>query len=381
MHRPLASRVLLAGAATLLCAATAEAQIRVALCAAESSNTACNFTDPQTKLLATSLFSVVDIINVTAAGGGTPTLAQLQQYDALMVWTNSTPADNVAWGNVLADYVDAGGGVVVTVYANSTTTAGRNIAGRWQTGYEVIMDQSGNASGAGGALGTVHVPGHPVMNGVTSFTGGTIGSRPNGTALEVGATLIAEWNNGKVLVAVGANPRRVDLGFFPVGAPCTTSVGYATGGEQLMANALVFVAGGAGYAPYGTGCPGSLGVPTLAATGGSRPVLGQTFSATAGNLPLDVAIVTFGFSNTTYGPFSLPLALASYGMPGCNLLAEPATTAFIVGSSNRAAWTFFIPNNPLFSGAQFYNQAFSLDGPINAVGLAISNGGRGRVGL
>ena len=71
--------------AALAVAQTSPAQLRVALVAAESSSTACAFTDPQTRLLATNLFSVVDIVNTTAAGGGTPTLAQLLTYDAVMV--------------------------------------------------------------------------------------------------------------------------------------------------------------------------------------------------------------------------------------------------------------------------------------------------------
>jgi hypothetical protein len=32
-----------------------------------------------------------------------------------------------------------------------------------------------------------------------------------------------------------------------------------------------------------------------------------------------------GFSATSYGPFALPLPLASFGMPGCTLYAAPET--------------------------------------------------------
>src|SRR5262245_52129587 len=143
--------------------AAAQGQIKIALCgAASGSNTACQWTTPQTALMATGLFSAVDIVNCSTS---TPTIQQLGQYDALLAYTNTTPLSNVAWGDVMADYVDQGGGVVVAVFANSTTTAGRNIAGRWQTGYEVVLDQSGNASGAGGTLGTVSQPLHPVMAG------------------------------------------------------------------------------------------------------------------------------------------------------------------------------------------------------------------------
>lgn len=59
-------------------------------------------------------FTAVDLFNLQ---GGTPTLAQLTPYDAVLVYTNNPPADPVAAGNVLADYVDAGGGVVLATYA------------------------------------------------------------------------------------------------------------------------------------------------------------------------------------------------------------------------------------------------------------------------
>jgi len=221
--------------------AVAPAQIDVAICAAAAPSVAdCPFTDVRAKLLATGHFNSVGIINVTLT---TPTLAQLQAYDAVICWTRTTPQYTDGWGDVLADYVDAGGGVVVAVFANSSTTTNRWIGGRWQTGYEVILDQTGTTSGSA-SLGTVHVPSHPVMSGVSAFDGGDSSFRPTGTALWSGSTLIASWSDGKVLVAEGANPRRVDLGFHPPSSACTaTWWDEATDGAVLMANALLYVAG------------------------------------------------------------------------------------------------------------------------------------------
>jgi hypothetical protein len=354
--------------------------LRVALCgAASTTNTACQWTSTQASLQATGLFAAVDIINVTASGVGTPTLASLLQYDALLCYTNSTPANNITWGDVLADYVDAGGGVVVAVFANSTTSTGRNIAGRWQSGYEVILDQSGNTSGAGGSLGTVAVPTHPVMNNVTSFTGGTIGSRPVGTALEVGATLIASWSSGHVLVAEGLNPRRIDLGFYPPPATCSQS-GWASGGDVLMANALVHVSNGARFSPYGAGCSGALGVPTLAAAPGSRPTFGNVFQLDVGNLPIDIGVIGMGFSDVASGPFALPFDLTIFGLTGCSLYADPAVTLFLIGASGSASSLLGIPMDPSLQDLLIFTQAFALDLPANPAGLTVSNAGRIRVG-
>jgi hypothetical protein len=261
-------------ACSVLLASSASAQTDVAICAAAAASVgSCEFTDVQAKLMATGQFNTVDIINVATA---TPTLTQLQAYDALICWTNTTPANNHAWGDVLADYVDAGGGVVVTVFANSTTTPTRFIGGRWQMGYEVIKDQSGNFTGAA-SLGTVAQPGHPVMAGVTSFTGGTQSYRPTGTALEVGATLIASWSDGKVLVAEGMNPKRVDLGMYPPSSSCgATNWSVATNGAELMANALTYVANAGGC----TGGAANYCTPSTT-TNGCTPVMSASGTPSA----------------------------------------------------------------------------------------------------
>ncbi|MEZ4663687.1 MAG: M36 family metallopeptidase [Caldilineaceae bacterium] len=56
-------------------------------------------------------------IDIYDARYATPTLEQLLPYDAVVVISNETFADAVQTGNVLADYVDAGGAVVQTVAA------------------------------------------------------------------------------------------------------------------------------------------------------------------------------------------------------------------------------------------------------------------------
>jgi hypothetical protein len=364
--------------ASFLCiAAAGSAQIDVGLCAAAGTIGACQWTDVQTRLQNSGMFNSVTIVNAAAA---TPTLAQLQAFDALLVWTNTTPVSNVALGDVLADYVDGGGGVVVAVFANSTTTAGRNIGGRWQNVYEVIMDQSGNASGVA-SLGTVLVPGHPVMAGVAAFQGGTTSSRPNGTALAPGSTMIAQWSDGKVLVAEGQNPRRIDLGFYPPNASCVQA-GWVTGGDQLMVNALLHVATVGNWAPYGDGCGGTMGVPTLQAPAGVRPVPGSTFTLTLGNLPFSVGLVSMGFSNTTSGPFTLPLDLSQFGLSvGCFLRAEVVVTQLLIGAGNSATWSLGLPNSSSYLGVSFYNQGFAIDPPANNAGVTVSNAGRGSIGV
>lgn len=233
-------RFLLAAVPVLACGALqVHALPRVAIAAAAASSLADpRYTDPQTQIMATGLFGAVDILNVTTA---TPTLNELQGYDAVITWSNVNYADATALGNVFADYVDSGGGVVVAVFANSTTTAARYLHGRWETGgYEVVVSHGGTTSSAA-SLGTVPDPGHPIMAGVSAFSA-SLASRPTTTDITAGSTKVALWNDGRTLAAVGANPHRADLGFYPPSSNVTASYWNpaTSDGGRLMANALLY---------------------------------------------------------------------------------------------------------------------------------------------
>lgn len=228
--------------ALVVCAAAPPAEAQrpdVAIVAsAASSISDGRFTDPRDKLLGTGFFNSVDIISTYQA---TPTLNDLRNYDAIITWSNTNYADPVALGNVLADYVDMGGGVVVATYANSTTNTSRYLQGRWITGgYEIVPHASGSTTGSA-SLGTILVPGHPLLDGVLTFEGGTSSARPTTTSVTAGSTRIAEWTGGKTLVAVGSSMHRVDLGMYPPSSDVyTTGWVSSTDGARLMANALLY---------------------------------------------------------------------------------------------------------------------------------------------
>jgi len=136
-----------------------------------------------------------------------------------------------------------------------------------------------------------------------------------------------------------------------------------------------------GFSVYGGGCAGSLGTPTLAAAAGSRPALGTTFTTDIGNLPLSVAIIAVGFSDTlALGALPLPFSLANFGMPGCDLLADPVSTTFLAGAGNTVSWNLTIPANPVYLGFVLFDQAFSLDPAANPGGITVSNAGRACIG-
>ncbi len=237
----------------------------VAIVAAASNTTMADtntrYTDVRDKLVATGKFNSVSIFNATrfGPGGGTPSLATLQQWDAVIVWSNDSFDDAVAMGDVLADYVDAGGGVVVSLFANTSANIDRFLQGRWQTGDYIAIPQNGGFVQGPGELGQVLDPDHPIMDGVQTFvtrwgandSGIFGGYRPTNLNVTPGSTIVAKWNTGHTLVALSPNPRVVELGFHPVSSDVVASAYWdaATDGDLLYANALCFVAASAG-------CPG-----------------------------------------------------------------------------------------------------------------------------
>lgn len=168
------------------------------------------------------------------------------------------------------------------------------------------------------------------------------------------------------------------MAFDPLRGVCVL-FGGANGGGQL-ADTWEFDLGPlASFTAYGTGCPGSRGVPSIAAQGASLPRIGAAFTANVNNLPWTGPVfLILGLSNTSYGGTPLPIDLGFLGAPGCLLLASNDSVQPLVNVLGSATWSWSIPP---FPGASFYTQVLPLDPGVNALGLTVSNGGHGVVGL
>jgi len=191
--------------------------------------------DVKAKIRATGLIGLTDILNIKTA---TPTLTQLNAYDAVLVWTDPLPANPTALGNVLADFVDEGGGVVKMHFA----TAFDDLAGRWLGTYDLITNANASTNGPA-SLGVITYPSHPALAGVASFNGGSASYRSATSSLNPGAFNIAQWSDGRPLVVASTKfSNRIDLNFFPPSSTVfANSWSAATDGGKLMANALVYV--------------------------------------------------------------------------------------------------------------------------------------------
>ena len=184
-----------------------------------------------TKLQATCLFTQVDRIDPWI---GTPSLATLNGYDAVIVYSGSGFPNNVAIGDVLADYVDGGGRVVVGALAFWTSDHALGMGGRLSTGGYLPFTQGPQAAGIITCWPTV--PSRRTWP--TSAPSTAASAFQNVVSLASGATLIAHWNSGAPLVAVKSHV--VGLNFYP---PSSDAAGHfwnaSTDGDILMANALL----------------------------------------------------------------------------------------------------------------------------------------------
>ena len=176
----------------------------------------------------------------------TPTLDDLLAFDAVLVYRNARYADPAALGDAMADYADAGGGVVCMMF--EVASAGTAMQGRWDSGQYDAIPRGRVRSGSRATLGAVHEPGHPIMQGVSAFDAGGSSYRPSATDVWPDAVRIADFSDGRPLVATRmiGGARRVDLGFYPVSSDVMSDWWDAsTDGALLMANALKWVASGA----------------------------------------------------------------------------------------------------------------------------------------
>jgi len=188
--------------------------------------------DARFDLANSAAYSYVDL--------GNPTLGQLQQFDAVLYWSNQP--QNSALGDELADYADGGGRVVLTTFLGWDAANGYGSNGRLDSaGYNPLTGPTVDAYNST-TLGA-HDATSPLMQGVNSLSSSFYNSDFTGVAS--GATLVASWDNARPLEAYNAAQNVIGITLFP----SVSSYGGASGDYRpLFDNALAFT-GSASAAP------------------------------------------------------------------------------------------------------------------------------------
>ncbi len=150
-------------------------------------------TDLQNQILAEPGVLTADFFDAQA---GTPTLAQLQQYQIVVPYSNFPFLDGVMLGDNLADYADGGGIVVQLGFSHYGPGQPYGVNGRWLTGNYNPYDYSTNLGFGAFTLGAFNAA-HPLMAGVATLNS----DFQNIVAPAGGATEVAAASNGNSLVA------------------------------------------------------------------------------------------------------------------------------------------------------------------------------------
>jgi uncharacterized repeat protein (TIGR02543 family) len=198
--------------------------------------------DIKAKLDSTGLFSQVDVIS--SLDEETPTLSELKQYNSVLVFENSNYIKNpVDFGNILADYVDYGGGVVLAAFTFVNADQSIGITGRISTEDYLIFTHEAYLSSSHLTL-IADSASDPILNGVNYFDGGTNSFHCN-VSLSSGADLIAHWSDDEPLAAKKqfTEGRMVGLNIYPPSSDVRVDFwDSSSDGALLMANSLIWAA-------------------------------------------------------------------------------------------------------------------------------------------
>jgi len=192
--------------------------------------------DVKAKLISSGIGSV-DTFNARIK---TPTCDLLGKYNAVLFFSYHG-FNQHELGNLLAQYVDDGGGVVIGTYSNCGR--GNRLEGRWcDFGYDPIS--LGSTSRTKALSIGKSIPNHPILRGVRVFNGGTQSSHGDGKP-HPEANIVAEWANGRPLIAELAkfSGTIVGLNFYPPSSDVAEGCWNPNhaDGKTLLSNTLLYV--------------------------------------------------------------------------------------------------------------------------------------------
>lgn len=203
-------------------------------------------TDVKKKLEDLKMFEKVDNVDMS---GSAPSLMTLSQYNALILWADTSRgcSDPTGIGNVIGQYIDAGGAVVqiLPYYLNYSYS---NIAGDFYNRYSLTNQYSmGNYRGA--TLGT-KLEAHPILDGISSVSasGNQCYHRSSlsSSQLRNGGRIVANWSDGNGMIVVGSpgGHNRVDLNMYIPSSDIGTSGCLDPRGDayKLIGNAIAWAA-------------------------------------------------------------------------------------------------------------------------------------------
>jgi hypothetical protein len=338
--------------------------VRVYYVHAESNTTWTS--DVQTKI---SSFLTSNFPSVTLTfyidSSGAPNISTLTRtnYDVAFVSSNGTPGES--WGAALESFANAGGGIVLTTFANASQT----IPSFSYPNYTPIQASPGNQGlGLNRTLNTGTIVTHFITTGLSSFDAGSGAYGGNGVQLNSGATNLASYTSGTSLLAVQERGNQ-STKIYIFAEDSQAGVNVIVSNIQSVVSSLGLPVTVSGYGGSGSGTLAydstvdvvfywnNNGTPT------GRGTQLQTYLDNGKGLVIGV------FAHTSLGgPWTTGLS-TSYQ------ISNPGTYTFPGSSYSQTNST----NHPILTGVSsvdvsYYNQAFTTQNSATAIGSSPSGG-------
>ncbi|KAN0027441.1 hypothetical protein ACTFIU_010395 [Dictyostelium citrinum] len=168
------------------------------------------------------------------------TVNDLYQYDGILFFSYCGFRQK-SIGNILSDYVDSGGGIVIASYSNCGK--GNRLEGRWlEEGYNPFNDGITQRV-YNLRMGRKNIPDHPILEGVERFGGGLNISHSD-SEMSSNSNLIAEWENERPLIVELSTKKSpiIGLNFYPPSNEFDpSSWDKNTDGLKILFNSLKYV--------------------------------------------------------------------------------------------------------------------------------------------
>ncbi|MEL7147791.1 MAG: hypothetical protein AAFO69_15570, partial [Bacteroidota bacterium] len=272
-------------------------------------------------------FASITFIDISIS---TPGTTQLANFDAVLLYNTFDYANATSLGDALADYVDAGRGVV---YAPAQYNSGsKGLFGRWANGDYKVFD--GNQTQFEN-LTTTEFPEHPITEGITQIVSG---NKTGDTELFSDGEVLGRFSDNTILLAEKEidGVKRVDLGIYPEDMFYTTLPDDQH--IQMMLNALDYVAeleNGSNvswveFDQYEGTVPAS----------GSMEI-GVTLSGVDLEEDIYDATIRFTTNNSQNSTFNIPLTLTTIGTPDVEFDDQVLFESSTVGMAQTAELDLF----------------------------------------
>ncbi|KAJ3447790.1 bonus isoform c-related [Anaeramoeba flamelloides] len=219
-------------------------KIRVLLIAAQS-NESCR-ENVRKSLQKSNLISEIRIIK---AHHRTPTYEEIRRFDCLFIYSFDKFKDPVRLGDLIATFVESGGGVVISAIEALSKGRDFDLEGRIITGGFLPLKKSRWEAEIRRKLDKFDKE-HPILKGVKSFDGGNYSSHLKVKKVEKSSRVIATWNDGTPLICEKKKKLKygnvVVLNFHPLSDEITYNDSYfwvsSTDGAKIMSNSVEYVA-------------------------------------------------------------------------------------------------------------------------------------------